>query len=216
VRAKLIVQARRRERHGIAAGGGETSEPRAGIRSGGRGPKLAKSLAGGIQAWFPKLTNPGKRFGIGVAVGLAKREGGAAELRCTTLEEAFQRPGMRPKTTLLAKADAKRVAAVFAGLAHPDRFRVASAIMTGSNSHRLLKQALGLKTGPLYHHVRGLRLAGLVTQASRNFYTLTELGEAALLIATGLGATSNESMLNWRTLTVNFKSPSKRGIRRAK
>lgn len=60
--------------------------------------------------------------------------------------------------------------------------------MTGSNTHRLLKESLGLKTGPLYHHLRELQMAGLVDVASRNFYVLTEPGELALYIATGLGA----------------------------
>jgi len=157
-----------------------------------------------LHAWFPKLSNPKKRFGIGITLALVKREGGAADLRYVTLEEAFETPGKRPKAALLAKANAKKVAALMAGLSHPDRYRVASAIMTGSNSHRLLKESVGLKTGPLYHHVRGLQMAGLVTQPSRNFYTLTEIGEAALLVATSLGTKVAQPGSTWKTHTIRI------------
>lgn len=151
-------------------------------------PARRNAPGGGLEAFFPKLAKPRKRFGVGVLLALAQRQGGDAAVRYAAIEEAFDRPGQRPKAALLAKADAKKVSEVLSGLAHPDRIRVASAIMTGGNTHRLLKQALGLKTGPLYHHIRALQLAGLVAQASRNFYTLTEHGEVALYIATGLGA----------------------------
>ena len=158
----------------------------------GRRPRAgsngAKKRGGGLESFFPKLAKPRRRFGVGVLLVLAQRQGGNATLRYTSLEEAFEKPGQRPKAAILAKADARKVAEFLSGLAHPDRIRVAAAIMTGSNTHRLLKETLGLKTGPLYHHIRGLQMAGLVTLVSRNFYTLTEQGEAALYVAAGLGA----------------------------
>ncbi|HUN82696.1 MAG TPA: hypothetical protein VMV81_14420 [Phycisphaerae bacterium] len=148
----------------------------------------AKRPGGGLEAFFPKLAGTKKRFGVGVLLALAQRQGDEAAVRYAAIEEAFERPGLRPKAALLARADARKISELLTGLAHPDRIRVATAIMTGANTHRLLKESLQLKTGPLYHHLRELQMAGLVGMASRNFYVLTEPGELALYIATGLAA----------------------------
>ena len=164
----------------------------------GKAVRRKKSPAGGLSWLFPKLSNPKRRFGVGVALALAAKDGKTTKLRYAALEAAFERPGQKPKAAVLARADADLLASTLAGLAHVDRIRVASAIMTGSNSHALLKRALGLKTGPLYHHIRGLRMAGLVTLLDRNCYALTELGESALLVATGLGLPMNGSRSFWK------------------
>src|SRR5262249_34753752 len=131
-----------------------------GPKGGGRKP--GSDPAGGLNGLFPRLSQPRKRFGVGVLLAVAKREGDRADIRTSTIEEAFESPGQRPKARILKRADAKNVAQMLSGLSHADRIRVASAILTGANTHRLLKEALGLKTGPLYHHVRGLQMAGMV------------------------------------------------------
>lgn len=176
-----------------------TRMPAAKARSSKRKTRIGGLAATARLRWlFPKLTSAKKRFGMGVVLATAKREGQATSVHYAVVEEAFEKPGRRPKAALLAKADARSVATMLCGLAHPDRVRVASAIMTGSNTHRLLKASVGLKTGPLYHHVRGLQMAGLVTLAARNLYTLTELGEAVLLTATGLGMQAEGKRSTWK------------------
>lgn len=178
-----------------------------------RRAERAASEAGDLNRLFPKLTQPRKRFGVGVLLALAKREGDTADVRTSMLEEAFESPGRRPKAKILQRADAKNVARLLSGLSHADRIRVASAIMTGANTHRLLKESLGLKTGPLYHHVRGLQMAGMVTLASRNFYVLTELGETALMVATGLGARTERTGSTWKHRVVRLAGGRKKTTR---
>ncbi|MEK6644438.1 MAG: hypothetical protein AABZ08_11065 [Planctomycetota bacterium] len=145
--------------------------------------KSKNAPAGGFKVLFPKLARSGNRFGIGVLVARAVRDGGAPTLKTVRLEEAFAKPGLRPRTALIGRLNPKKASTILTGMAHPDRIRVAAAIMTGSNTHKLLKESLKLAAGPLYHHLRALQMANLVALASRNFYVLTELGETILLIA---------------------------------
>jgi hypothetical protein len=156
-------------------------------------------VGGQFQCLFPRLSLPRKRFGLGLVLACAQREGGSARLRIARIEEAFETPGRRPKAAVLARADVRSLAGLLTGLAHADRLRVAAAVMTGANTHGLLRESLGLKTGPLYHHVRGLQRAGLLAQAGRNRYELTELGETTLLVATGLGHCLAAGRSGWRT-----------------
>lgn len=132
---------------------------------------------------FPKLTKATNRFGLGIAIVRAVRDGGPPKHKVTTLEEAYQKPAMRPRAALTARIEAAKIAGHLGGLAHPDRIRLAIAIMTGADTHMKLRTETQLAAGPLYHHLRAMQLAGLVHQPSRNFYTLTEPGETLLLIA---------------------------------
>jgi hypothetical protein len=138
---------------------------------------------GGFKVLFPKLARPHNRFGLGVVVARAVRDGEAPTLMTVRLEEAFAKPGLRPRAALVGRIDPKQASAILSGLAHPDRIRVAAAIMTGSNTHKRLKETLNLAAGPLYHHLRALQMAHLVALASRNFYVLTDCGQTMLLIA---------------------------------
>lgn len=145
------------------------------------------SPAGGLRFLFPKLAKASNRFGLGIAIARAVREGGQPKYQIERLEEAFQKPGMRPRAAITAKIDSISIANQLSGLAHPDRIRLAVAILTGADTHMKLRTETRLAAGPLYHHLRAMQLAGLVQQPSRNFYTLTELGERFLLIAACLG-----------------------------
>ncbi|MBI5762879.1 MAG: hypothetical protein HZA51_05060 [Planctomycetes bacterium] len=138
--------------------------------------------AGGLRVLFPKLANAKNRFGLGFAMVRAVRDGGPPKYQITRREEACQKPAMRPRAALTARIDAGRTAGQLGGLAHPDRIRLAIAMMTGADTHMKLSTETRLAAGPLYHHLRAMQLAGLVHQPSRNFYTLTEQGETLLLI----------------------------------
>ncbi|MFO0973719.1 MAG: helix-turn-helix domain-containing protein [Phycisphaerae bacterium] len=83
---------------------------------------------------------------------------------------------------MLAGLGADRPATrIVAGLSHPRRLAVCRAIAAGADSHRLLSRALGLATGPLYHHIRALERAGVIAIARRNQYELTPAGRRILL-----------------------------------
>lgn len=117
----------------------------------------------------------------------AVRDGGPPKFQVKKLEEAFQKPAMRPRAALTVKIETAKIAGQLGGLAHPDRIRLAIAMMTGADTHMKLSTQTRLAAGPLYHHLRAMQLAGLVHQPSRNFYTLTERGETLLLIAACIG-----------------------------
>jgi DNA-binding transcriptional ArsR family regulator len=73
------------------------------------------------------------------------------------------------------------LAAVLAAAAHPMRLRIVYLLLEGPATHRHLSKATDLKAGPLYHHVRELRQAGLLGPKSRDLYTLTKTGHRLAL-----------------------------------
>ena len=55
-----------------------------------------------------------------------------------------------------------------------------------SESAAALGKVAGLSTGSLYHHLRDLMHAGLLTQAGRSRYTITPQGQKVLLVLLAL------------------------------
>ena len=55
-----------------------------------------------------------------------------------------------------------------------------------SESASALGEAAGLSTGSLYHHLRDLMHAGLLSQAGRSRYAITPLGQRVLLMLLAL------------------------------
>jgi hypothetical protein len=155
------------------------------------------------QAW----TSRQNRYGIGAFLAVGERLGDDGQLTIAQLTKIHSRPGERPKTEFLAQADPVRLARLLGGLGHPDRVRLANAILIGARTHRELSGATGLKTGPLYHHVRELERAGLLRSASRNLHELTELGRFVLLVATVLDSAGAAGAPAWRILSL---SPGRR------
>ena len=109
-----------------------------------------------INALFPGLSTQAKSFGVAVLVAVAERRGAEAEVQFVREQALTGRPGARPKTTLLDRSSPDALARLLSGLAHPDRIRLARAIIVGGNTHHRLSEAVKLKAGPLYHHLREL------------------------------------------------------------
>jgi hypothetical protein len=156
-------------------------------RSGGGATRLTGTRANDRFAFFPGLATPEKRFGVAVLLAVAQRWGANGEIRWARQEALFARPGLRPKTVLLDRANPDVLARVLSGLAHPDRIRLARAVLAGANTHHLLIEAVKIKTGPLYHHLRELERAGLLSMIARNAYMLTDFGRTALFVTAVLG-----------------------------
>jgi DNA-binding transcriptional ArsR family regulator len=78
------------------------------------------------------------------------------------------------------------LAGVLAALAHPQRLEILLKLLGGECTHRALAKATDLKAGPLYHHLRELRMAGLIGPKVRDLYTLTAKGGRAILAALAL------------------------------
>jgi DNA-binding transcriptional ArsR family regulator len=75
------------------------------------------------------------------------------------------------------------LAGLLAALAHPHRVQILLKLLGGEATHRSLSKATGLKAGPLYHHLRELRMAGLIGPKVRDLYVLTRKGGRAILVA---------------------------------
>lgn len=80
----------------------------------------------------------------------------------------------------------ERLSRLLAALAHPQRLAILTKLLAGEATHKLLSNATGLKAGPLYHHLRELRAAGLLGPKVRDVYVLTPKGRRAILAAMAL------------------------------
>lgn len=74
-----------------------------------------------------------------------------------------------------------RIAGLLAALAHPQRVEILLKLLGGESTHQALAQATQLKAGPLYHHLRELRMASLIGPKVRDRYVLTPKGGRAIL-----------------------------------
>jgi DNA-binding HxlR family transcriptional regulator len=146
---------------------------------------------------FPEVAKKKNRFGMGVLLAVVERQGADAELGFARVGRFHSTPGQRPKAGILGSLDAGNVAKMLAGLAHPDRIRILRAILQGAATHFALHKAVGLKTGPLYHHLRALERSGVLTVATRNTYELTELGKITLLVTHTLGTAFSKKGQSW-------------------
>lgn len=83
----------------------------------------------------------------------------------------------------------EKAAAVGYALASPQKVRLLRALLgKESEGAAELGAVTHLSTGSLYHHLRELMRAGLIHQAARNRYVLTERGARVLLILLALAA----------------------------
>lgn len=156
-----------------------------------RGGRISVNRAGDahlIQQIFPMLSGRTTRYGVGICVASCRRLGDQAEWSVSQLVRHAARPGERPTGAFFESADCVGVARMVGGLAHADRLRIAQALACGAVSHHDLEQAIKLKTGPLYHHLRVLERAGVLQIRGRNEYVLSQAGRLLLLAVTVLAA----------------------------
>lgn len=141
-----------------------------------------------------------KRYGLGAAILLSERQGTDQRLELASMAQFRVMPGEKPKTQFLSLAEPSEVARLANGLAHADRIRILVAVHTGAITHQQLSEKLGLKTGPLYHHIRALERAGVMKFTERNRLALTENGRRSLLVLSLLSVASRESQQGWRVV----------------
>ena len=149
-----------------------------------RTSRQSGSRAGrGLAALFPKVARNRRLFGLAGVCGLIECDGTKPVVTIERVEELFAKPARRPRERFLSAASDERIAKLCTAMANPRRVAMLKAIFTGAGSYAELSERLGLKAGPLYHHVRELRLAGLLELAQRDTYRLTDYGKYALLLA---------------------------------
>ena len=81
----------------------------------------------------------------------------------------------------LLTEDRRDMAQAAGALSSEQRLAVMARLLEGEGSSRELGESAGLGGGPLYHHLRELMAAGLVSQPDRNRYRITDRGLDAFL-----------------------------------
>ena len=128
-----------------------------------------------LAALFSQLARgPGQ--GLAVVRAVRKR------LAVRTTVSAVQLPAgksPRPKPARIRPETTQ----ILAALGHPLRAQVLVQLLAEPATYRGLVELTGTEAGPLYHHLKQLRLAGLLISPGRDRYELTDRGcEAALLV----------------------------------
>jgi len=151
----------------------------------GRRPSGQGRGSGGraLATLFPKVAKNPRLFGLAGVCGVVEGDGTKPTVTVGRLEALFAKPARRPRERFVSAASDEQIAKLCNAMANPRRVAMLKAIFTGAGSYARLAETLGLRAGPLYHHVRELRLAGLLELAQRDTYRLTEYGKYALLLA---------------------------------
>ncbi len=80
-----------------------------------------------------------------------------------------------------------RTCRALAAVGHVQRIKLMRKLLEGPATYQALQRVTKLKTGPLYHHINQLRLAGLILPKQRDLYELTRGGRNLILVAVVLG-----------------------------
>ncbi len=103
-----------------------------------------------------------------------RKTGTAAHARPSKLVAAGQLTTRWPANQMLHAAEWA------AGLGHRIRLTILMGLAAGTASYQTLCRTTGLTAGPLQHHVRTLKQAGLLQTPERNAYAITALGRMCL------------------------------------
>jgi DNA-binding transcriptional ArsR family regulator len=101
----------------------------------------------------------------------------------------FAPPGL--PLSKLSTVTEEQVAAVANALSAPPKVAILRALFSlagGKDSAANLGETTSLSSGSLYYHLRDLSYAGLIEQAARGSYTITNKGICALLLLSALAA----------------------------
>jgi DNA-binding transcriptional ArsR family regulator len=101
----------------------------------------------------------------------------------------FAPPGL--SLSKLSTVTEEQVAAVANALSAPPKVSILRALFAlpgGKDTASSLGDATNLSSGSLYYHLRDLSYAGLIEQASRGSYAITNKGICALLLLSALAA----------------------------
>lgn len=168
-----------------------------------RPPPKKERAAHWIATAIPMIADARKPYGLGVVVGLAFKSEGIARCLIGAWSDFTRQPGGRHTASLIESLPAGCASRLAASLAHPDRVRILCAILSGASTHKDLSGRVGLKAGPLYHHLRAIERGGLVRLSARNAYQVTEAGRIAVVLVTLAAAYSEGACwkaAEWRSV----------------
>lgn len=119
---------------------------------------------------------------------MVEASGRHRRVRIGGVRRLYRRPAQRPRHKLTGEVSDAALAKLLSGFAHPQRVAIVKAIFTGAGTYADLRERVGLKAGPMYHHLRELRLAGVLADGPRDVYRLTQQGTDALMMACSLAS----------------------------
>lgn len=138
---------------------------------------------------FAGLKSKGKKGGMAAAVGVLIQNDGKKQTRQCRLSHFNGGPLAADACgAFFKKSKNQEVAALFSALANPHRVAICKSLLSGAKGHTELRAICHLNAGPLYHHLRELRLAGYLGSPERDRYALSPRGRDMLLIALCVGA----------------------------
>ena len=184
-----MARARKRNVAGQARSAGRGTRigraGRSGVRRTQGRAGSAATLLGGV---FPRLRRRGPLFGFGALCAIVEAEEGKRSVCVGPVDALDRRPDTSQREKLLEALDQTAMARLFGALGSPRRLGILGALFSGARSYAELVGRLNMKAGPLYHHVRELRLAGLLEPEGRDCYRLSKRGMYAWLAACSVDA----------------------------
>jgi len=127
-------------------------------------------------------------YGVASVLALVEAEGKTRRIRVGGVRELHRRPAQRPKHKLIEHMSDAEMAKLLSAFGHPQRVAIAKAIYAGAHRYADLRERVNLKAGPMYHHLRELRLAGVLADGPRDVYELTERGRDAVIVLCSLAS----------------------------
>ena len=153
-------------------------------------PKRSKRRVGKSRAdLFADLKTDGKQGGMSTAVGVLVQDEGKKSSRQCRISHFNGGPVAADACgPFLKKAKNQEVASLLSALANPHRVAICKSLLSGPKCHTELRAICHLNAGPLYHHLRELKLAGYLAPPQRDRYALSTRGRDMLLIALSVSA----------------------------
>lgn len=127
-------------------------------------------------------------YGVSTYIAIVESEGKQRRRRVGGISKVYKRPAQRPRHKFVDQMSSEDLAKLLSAFAHPHRVAIIKAIFAGAGHYADLREKVPLKAGPMYHHLRELRLAGVLADGPRDVYELTQIGRDALLIVCSLGS----------------------------
>ncbi len=93
---------------------------------------------------------------------------------------------------LRSKATLKAMGRTLDAMGHSVRLAILSKLFTGPATYQSLCKATQQRSGPLYHHVHQLRIAGMIRPKERDLYEITRGGRNSLLIGYAISKLSRD------------------------
>ncbi len=127
-------------------------------------------------------------YGVGTQLLILESQGTERHIQVGGVRRLYRVPARRPRHQFVEGLSNEQIARWMSALAHPQRVAIVKAVFCGAVNYGDLRERVPLKAGPMYHHLRELRLAGVLTVGTRDVYQLTPIGRNLLIVACSIGS----------------------------